>query len=441
MNQNNQHIPLAERMRPQNFDEFVGQEHIVGKGKILRQLIENDQLSSMILWGPAGTGKTSLAKIIANTTKAHFVPISAVAAGVEQIKKVVTEAKDCQRAFNQKTILFIDEIHRFNKAQQDLLLPYVEKGIVILIGATTENPYFEVIAPLVSRSRVFHLELLSDKDIETIIKRALKDEKRGLGSYKLKITPEALKLIINAASGDARAALNVLEWIFLTLNRGSIKNRKITLKIAQEAAQKRLIKYDKKGEGHYDTISAFIKSMRGSNPDAALYWLVKMLEAGEDPKFIARRIVIAASEDVGNADPQALVVANAAFETVVKVGLPEAEFALAQAAVYVACAPKSNAIKEALYNTRKALNCQEIKPIVPKHLRNPVTRGLAKEGYGVGYKYPHNYPGHFIEQQYLPEGLENEIFYKPSDQGFEKIIKERLEYWRKKDTKRPQADE
>ncbi|MEM4714423.1 MAG: replication-associated recombination protein A [Candidatus Nanoarchaeia archaeon] len=431
----NQNMPLAERMRPQNFEEFVGQEHIVGKGKILRQLIEHDQLSSLILWGPAGTGKTSIAKIIANTTKAHFIPISAVSAGVEQIKKAVAEAKDRWQAFNQKTILFIDEIHRFNKAQQDLLLPYVEKAIIIVIGATTENPYFEVIAPLVSRSRIFHLEPLSDKAIETILKRALKDEKRGLGKYKLKIDPEALKLFIKAASGDARAALNTLEWAFLALNEENPVNKKITLEMAQEATQKRLIKYDKKGEEHYDTISAFIKSMRGSNPDAALYWLVKMLEAGEDPKFIARRIVIAASEDVGNADPQALVIANAAFETVMKVGLPEAEFALAQAAVYVACAPKSNSIKEALYNTRNALFCQEIKPIVPKHLRNPVVKGLAKEGYGVDYKYPHDFPGHFVEQEYLPEGLENSIFYKPSDQGFEKIIKERLEYWRKKNKK------
>ena len=416
--------PLAYRMRPQNFDEFVGQDHIVGKDKPLRQLVEKDEIRSIILWGPAGTGKTTLANLISKATRANFISLSAVTAGVENLRTAIASGKDFWRGFSQKTILFIDEIHRFNKAQQDYLLPHVESGDIALIGATTENPYFEVIAPLVSRSIVFHLDPLKNEDISEIINRSLKDKERGVGSYKLSFSDDAIELVLNIASGDARAALNIVEWALLS------GQKKITAEIISEIASKKLIKYDKKGDEHYDTISAFIKSMRGSDPDATLYWLVKMIEAGEDPKFIARRIVIAASEDVGNADPQALMVSNAAFETVNKVGLPEAEYALAQAAVYVACAPKSNAIKNGLAAAKEAL-ASSTRPTVPKHLRNPVKKGLVAEGYGEGYKYPHDFPGNFTPQQYRPTELEGKVFYDPSDQGYEQVLKERLNFWRK----------
>lgn len=422
--------PLAFRMRPRNFEEFVGQEHLVGKGKALRELIEKDALSSLILWGPPGSGKTSLAYLIANVTNSHFEYFSAVSASLEDLRKILKEAKS-RLYLGQKTILTIDEVHRWNRAQQAALLPYVENGTIILVGCTTENPYFEVIGPLVSRSSVYKLEVLKDEEVKKILKNALNDKERGLKNLiakkKLEIDEEILNLIVQYSNGDARRALNTLEG---AVNFVSKKDKKLTKEIIEEVIQRRTILYDKDRDAHYDTISAFIKSMRGSDPDAAVFYLVKMLEAGEDPKFIARRITILASEDIGNADPNALNVATSAFEAVEKVGLPEAEFALAQAAIYMACAPKSNAVYKALAGAKKDLKRKGAGEI-PLHLRNPAHPGLEKHGYGKDYQYPHLYEEGFVPgEEYLPKHIRGARYYEPSERGYEKIIKARLKHWR-----------
>lgn len=415
--------PLAMRMRPETLEEFVGQEEIVASGKLLYRAIKADKLTSLIFFGPPGTGKTTLAKIIANTTKAYFEQLNAVTAGVGDIRRVVEEARNRKGMYSQKTILFIDEIHRFNKSQQDALLPYVEDGTVILIGATTENPYYEVNDALISRSTIFRLKPLTEAAIKQLIERCISDEKKGLGSYNIEITEEALDFIANVANGDARAALNAIELAALTTERSSDGKIHIDLKTAEECIQKRALNYEKKGENHYDTISAFIKSMRGSDPDAVLHYLARMLYAGEDPKFIARRIIICASEDVGNADPNAIVVAVAAANAVQMIGMPEAQIILSQAALYVACAPKSNS---AVVGIGKAMKDVENKRTgaVPLHLRNDAFKGAREWGYGVEYKYPHDYEGNYVEQQYLPDELKDAVYYFPSDNGQEKRVKE-----------------
>ena len=419
--------PLAARMRPRTLDEFVGQEEILGPGRILRRAIESDQLASIILWGPPGVGKTTLAVIIANATSSHFASLSAVTSGVADIRRVVKEAQACLHGTGQRTILLIDEIHRFNKAQQDALLPHVEDGTIVLIGATTENPYFEVIGPLVSRSRVFQLLPLAEEHLLTIMRRALEDEERGLGRIPLLVDEEALRHIARVAGGDARVALNALESAAATTPADRQGAVHITLEVAEQAMQRRAILYDKDGDAHYDTISAFIKSMRGSDPDAALYWLAKMIYGGEDPRFIARRMIIFASEDVGLADPQALVVAVAAAHALEWVGLPEAQYNLAQAAIYLATAPKSNSTSgyfEALADVER-----EGKVQVPRHLQDASRDGVAL-GHGEGYKYPHDYPGHWVQQQYLPDGLKGRIYYQPAELGYEREVAERLRRWR-----------
>lgn len=415
--------PLALRMRPETMEEFVGQEDIVAPGKLLYRAIKADKLTSMIFFGPPGTGKTTLARIIANTTKSYFEQLNAVTSGVGDIRRVVEEARERKGMYGQRTILFIDEIHRFNKTQQDALLPYVEDGTVILIGATTENPYFEVNDALISRSTIFRLKPLSDEAIRKLVERCIKDEKKGLGSYNIEITEEAMSHIVNIANGDARAALNAVELAALTTERGSDGKIHIDLKTAEECIQKRAVNYEKKGENHYDTISAFIKSMRGSDPDATLHYLAKMLYAGEDPKFIARRIIICASEDVGNADPNALVVATSAATAVQMIGMPEAQIILSQAALYVACAPKSNS---AVVGIAKAMEDIEKKRTgaVPLHLRNDAFKGAKEWGYGIEYKYPHDFEGNYVEQQYLPDELKDARYYFPSDNGYEKKVKE-----------------
>jgi len=429
LDQISKEAPLAARMRPRTLDEFVGQEHIVGPGKLLRRAIETDRLfSSIILWGPPGTGKTTLAMIIANTTKSHFSAISAVMAGVADIRRLVAEAKERRGMYGQRTIVLVDEIHRFNKAQQDALLPHVEDGTIILIGSTTENPYFEVIPPLVSRSRVFQLKPLSEEELVVILRRALADEERGYGKLKVEVDNEAMAHLVRVAGGDARIALNALELAVETAEpeEGVIH---IDLAIAEDSIQRRALVYDR--EAHYNTTSAFIKSLRGSDPDAALYWLAKMIYAGEDPRFIARRMIIFASEDVGNADPQALVIATSAAEALEWVGLPEAQYNLAQAAIYLATAPKSNstgAYFKALTDVER-----EGKVEVPDHLKDASRDGKAL-GHGEGYKYPHDYPGHHVPQQYLPDELVGRRYYEPSDQGYEKTIKKRLAYWRDRQT-------
>ena len=415
--------PLALRMRPETLEDFVGQEDIVAPGKLLYRAIKADKLTSLIFFGPPGTGKTTLAKIIANTTKSYFEQLNAVTSGVGDIRRVVEEAKNRKGMYSQRTILFIDEIHRFNKSQQDALLPYVEDGTVILIGATTENPYFEVNDALISRSTIFRLNPLRSEDIRKLVERCVADEKKGLGSYNIVITEEAMTHMTNIANGDARAALNAVELAALTTERGIDGKIHIDLKAAEECIQKRSVNYDKKGENHYDTISAFIKSMRGSDPDAVLHYLAKMLYAGEDPKFIARRIMICSSEDVGNADPNALVVAMAAANVVQMIGMPEARFILSQAALYVACAPKSNS---AISGIDKAMKDVENKKTgaVPLHLRNDSFKGAKEWGYGIGYKYPHDFEGNYVEQQYLPDEIKDAEYYFPSDNGYEKKMKE-----------------
>ena len=421
--------PLAARMRPRSFDEFVGQEHIVGKGRALRNTIEADQLVSIIFWGPPGSGKTTLAGIIASLTRSHFSPISAVSAGVADLRRIVEEARDRRGQQGLRTILFIDEIHRFNKAQQDAVLPVVEDGTVTLIGATTENPSFEVIAPLLSRCRVFTLNALTDDQVRTIVERALADGERGLGKAGVVVEPEALEHLVVDSNGDARIALNALEMATVATAADPQGKRVIALPTIEDALQRRALLYDKAGEQHYDIISALHKSLRGSDPDAGLYWLGRMLEAGEDPLYIARRLVRFASEDVGMADPQALVVAMAAQQAVHFIGMPEGNLALAEAVVYLATAPKSNSLYRAYSGVQKDVETTRNDP-VPLHLRNPVTRLMKQIGYGKGYKYAHDYPDHYVEQQNLPDKLQGRRYYTPSDQGFEKEIRNRLRFWR-----------
>jgi len=423
--------PVADRIRPRTLEEFVGQEHILGQGKVLRQAIETDHLPSMILWGPPGSGKTTLAMIIASTTGAQFMAFSAVLAGVKEIKEVVKEAGEEWKYRKRRTILFVDEIHRFNKAQQDAFLPHVEKGTIILIGATTENPSFEVISPLLSRTKVFTLNPLTEEEVEVILNRGLTDKERGLGKYPTMIEPEVIKGICRLANGDARIGLNTLEMLVLTTSPNSKGFRHVKKEDLKEVLQRKTFLYDKSGEEHYNLISAFHKSLRGSDPDAALYWLGRMLEAGEDPLYIARRMIRFASEDVGNADPQALQVTVSAMEAFHFIGLPEGDLALAQAAVYLATAPKSNAIYTAYQRVRKDVRELENMP-VPLHIRNAPTSLMEDLGYGKGYQYPHDFPDHFVEEEYLPENLKGKIYYHPSDQGFEREIKRRLEYWKRK---------
>ncbi|HLB13288.1 MAG TPA: replication-associated recombination protein A [Dehalococcoidia bacterium] len=423
-----QTAPLAARMRPRTFEEFVGQEHLVGRGRVLRRAIETDQLSSLIFWGPPGTGKTALAHVIARVTRSHFSSISAVTAGVADLRRVVEEAKERLRLHGQRTILFIDEIHRFNKAQQDVILPFAEDGTVTLIGTTTENPSFEVNAALLSRSRVYTFKALSDVDVKLIVQRALVDRERGLGRLAVELESEALGHLVVMANGDARVALNALELAAMATSPGEDGVRHLDLATIEDALQQRALLYDKAGDQHFDTISALHKSMRGSDPDAALYWLARMLEAGEDPLYVARRLVRFASEDVGMADPQALVVAMAAQQAVHFIGMPEGNLALAQAAVYLATAPKSNSLYRAYGQVKEDVERTRNDP-VPVHLRNPVTRLMKGMGYGKGYKYAHEYQGHFVRQQNLPDSLKGKKYYEPSDQGFEKEVAERLKEW------------
>lgn len=421
--------PLASRLRPTTLEEVVGQQHIIGKDKLLYRAIKADKLSSIIFYGPPGTGKTTLAKVIANTTSAEFTQINATVAGKKDMEEVVNKAKDLQGMYGRKTILFVDEIHRFNKGQQDYLLPFVEDGTIILIGATTENPYFEVNGALISRSSIFELKPLEKDDIKQILKHAVYDTEKGMGSYRAEIDEDALDFLADISGGDARNALNAIELGILTTERSADDKIHITLDVASECIQKRVVRYDKTGDNHYDTISAFIKSMRGSDPDAAVYYLAKMLYAGEDIKFIARRIMICASEDVGNADPMALVVATSAAQAVERVGMPEAQIILSQAVTYVATAPKSNAACNAIFDAMD--NVRNYKTTVPVHLQDAHYKGSEKLGRGVGYKYAHNYPNHYVDQQYLPDEIKDTTFYYPSDNGKEKEIKEWMEFIRK----------
>jgi putative ATPase len=423
--------PLADRMRPTTLQEFVGQGHLLGPGKILRNAIEKDQLPSMIFWGPPGSGKTTLALIIASTTGARFIAFSAVISGVKEIKEVFQEASETWRVEKRRTILFIDEIHRFNKAQQDAFLPHVERGTIILIGATTENPSFEVISPLLSRTKVFTLNPLTEDEIETLLNRALGDPEKGLGKNPAEVEPEVITAICRVANGDARAALNALEMVILTTPADESGVRHVQKVNLEEALQKKSFLYDKAGEEHYNIISALHKSLRGSEPDAALYWLGRMIEAGEDPLYIARRMIRFASEDIGMADPQALPIAVSAMEAFHFIGLPEGTLALAEAAVYLATAPKSNALYVAYQGVERDVREFENLP-VPLHIRNAPTRLMKDLGYGKDYQYPHDFPNHFVEEEYLPENLKGRTYYRPTEQGFEKEIKRRLEDWRKR---------
>lgn len=418
--------PLAGRMRPRTLDEFFGQKHILSKESQLYRSICADRLSSVIFYGPSGTGKTSLARVIANTTKAEFRQINATMSGKKEMAETIEQAKRTLAGYGKKTILFIDEIHRFNKAQQDYLLPFVEDGTVTLIGATTENPYFEVNGALISRSLIFELKPLEKEDIISIINLALTDKERGMGAYNAQMEEEAKEFLAEISGGDARIALNAVELALLTTPRSEDGNIYITSQIISQCVQRKNVRYDKDGDNHYDTISAFIKSMRGSDPDAAVYYLARMLDAGEDVNFIARRIMICASEDVGNADPRALQVAVAAQQAVHVLGMPEARIPLSQAAIYVACAPKSNASYLAI---DKALECVRTKSVksVPPHLMDTHYKGASKLGKGLDYKYAHDFEEHYVQQQYLPDELAGEIFYEPGDLGYEKTMKERLE--------------
>jgi putative ATPase len=415
-------LPLAARMRPQTLDEFMGQQHLLGEGKLLRRAIEADRLSSIILYGPPGCGKTALGFLVAARTQAHVERINAVAAGVDDLRRAIEGAKFRRSTQGKRTLLFIDEIHRFNKAQQDVLMPEVEEGVVLLMGATTHNPSFALISPLLSRSLVAELKPLSEQDLTAILRRAWTDSERGLGARKLEMTDEALSFLARVSDGDARRALNGLELAAETTPPGKNGKARITRQVIEESVQKKTVVYDRDEDGHYDTISAYIKSMRGSDPDAALYWLGKMLYAGEDPRFVARRLVICASEDVGNADPQALVVAMAAQQAVEFVGLPECRIPLAQATVYVACAPKSNAAYLGIEAVLKEMESQRTQE-VPNHLRDAQYAGAKRLGHGEGYKYAHSFPGHSVEQDYLPE---KKRYYEPTDQGYERQMKERL---------------
>ena len=418
-----QDAPLAARMRPLNFDEYVGQEHLIGKGRALRTSIEADRLPSIVLWGPPGSGKTTLARIIASQTQASFKQVSAVASGVAELRQVIKEAKDIRGMYRRSTILFIDEIHRFNKAQQDVVLPHVEDGTVTLIGATTENPSFEVIAPLLSRCRVFTLKPLEEAQIRTIVERALTDPEKGLGREGVSLEPEALDRLVELSGNDARIALNTLELAASVASASG--THVITVEAIEDALQRRMPRYDKSGDQHYDIISAFIKSLRGSDPDAALYWMSRMIEAGEDPLFIVRRMVILAAEDVGLADPQALVVAVAAQQAVHFVGMPEGFIPMAEAAVYLATAPKSNSAYAAYLKAKEDVEKTHHLP-VPLHLRNAPTGLMRASGYGKGYKYAHDYEGNYVEQTHLPEELSGRIYYEPSGQGFELEIEKRI---------------
>ena len=425
--------PLASRMRPTTLDEVVGQKHIIGKDKLLYRAIKADKLGSVIFYGPPGTGKTTLAKVIAHTTSARFEQINATVAGKKDMEEIVKNAKDAIGMYGQKTILFVDEIHRFNKSQQDYLLPFVEDGTITLIGATTENPYFEVNNALLSRSRIFELKPLEKQDIRELVIRAVYDTEKGMGTYGADITDEAADFLADVANGDARAALNAVELGILTTDKSEDGKIHITIDVAAECIQKRVVRYDHDGDNHYDTISAFIKSMRGSDPDAAVYYLARMLYAGEDVKFIARRIMICASEDVGNADPNALVVAVSAAQAVERIGMPESQIILSQAAAYVATAPKSNAAYVGIQNAMKAVANMRTMP-VPAHLQDKHYKGAEKLGHGLGYKYAHDYPNHYVTQQYLPDGMEGMRFYEPSENGYEKNIREHMEFIKREAT-------
>ena len=415
--------PLASRLRPTTLDEMVGQQHIIGKDKLLYRAIKADKLSSIILYGPPGTGKTTLAKVIANSTSAEFLQMNATSAGKKDMEDVIAKAKNNMGMFGKKTILFIDEIHRFNKGQQDYLLPFVEDGTIILIGATTENPYFEVNGALLSRSIIFELKSLEKEDLKTLILRAVNDTQKGMGAYHAVIDEDALDFLADISNGDARAALTAVELGILTTERSGDGLIHITLSVASECIQKRVIKYDKNGDSHYDNISAFIKSMRGSDPDAAVYYLAKMLYAGEDVTFIARRIMICASEDVGNADPNALTVAVSAAQAVERLGMPEARIVLAQAVTYVASAPKSNAAYLAVDKALSVVRESRTAP-VPTYLCDAHYKGAGKLGRGIGYKYAHDYPNHYVEQQYLPDAYKDMKFYEPTENGYEQTIRE-----------------
>lgn len=430
-----QFAPLAARMRPRTLDEFVGQSHIVGQGSPLRSLIESDRLTSVILWGPPGTGKTTLAMIVARATKSAFVELSAVNASVADVRKAIAGARDLLAASGTKTILFIDEIHRFSKNQQDALLPAVENRWVVLIGATTENPFFEVNSPLMSRSLLFKLETLERSDVDQILRQALGDEKRGVGGAGIEISEEAMTHIVDTSGGDARSALNALEVCIAAATVSG--DERVDLTLAEQTLQRRRVNYDKKGDQHYDVVSAFIKSMRGSDPDAALHWLARMLQAGEDARFIARRMVIFASEDVGNADPMALVVAVAAFQALEFVGLPEAQLNLSQAVAYLATAPKSNASTVAI--GRASRDVEGSSSEVPAHLRDSHYPGAKKLGHGKGYLYPHDFPDGWVEQKYRPDALEGRVYYEPADRGYEAEISRLMKARRAKGPKKPKA--
>ena len=430
--------PLAERMRPQNISEYIGQRHLLSEGCLLKRAIEEDKLFSMIFWGPPGSGKTTLARILARETKSNFVSFSAVLSGVKEIRAVIDEARELLERKKMKMILFVDEIHRFNKAQQDAFLPHVESGLITLIGATTENPSFEVIAPLLSRTRVLVLKPFSEEDLLAILESALKNQQKGFGNFSVKVETDVLRYIVNLADGDARSALNNLEAIVSMVQNLQEDKRVVSLKFAQDALLKKSLLYDKDGEEHYNLISALHKSLRGSDPDAALYWLGRMLAAGEDPLYIARRMIRFASEDIGNADPQALVVTMAAQQAFHFIGLPEGELALAQAAVYLATAPKSNALYVGYGKVKEIVKTTGYLP-VPLHIRNAPTKLMKELDYGKDYKYAHDYSDAYVQQEYLPDEIKGQIFYQPKDTGFEKTIKERLKYWHNK-KKSPEDD-